>query len=167
MPALFLVTAGSGDNALALRSEDLHSIGEPYTESCRSGSHRPLATRSKSAQMTAVEVADRSVALSSRILPTFFIRRRSAWRAPVRARRRDAARWTLELLGVGRTPHASMSRETCAGAWPKSSSNPRARTCGAFHRSMPAWRTCSISLPNRPIPLNGSSLPARGWLRRM
>ena len=107
MPARFLVTAGSGDSALALRSDDLHSIGEPYIESCRSGSHRPLATRSKSAQMTAVEVADRSVALSSRILPTFFIRRRSAWRAAVRARPRDAARRTLELLGVGRTPHAA------------------------------------------------------------
>src|SRR6476660_8343361 len=35
-------------------------------------------------------------------------------------------------------------------------SNPGAKTCGAFHRSMantsPAWRTCLISMPRRPIP---------------
>ena len=47
----FFGDGGVRRQRLALRSDDLHSIGEPYTESCRSESHRPLATRSKSAQI--------------------------------------------------------------------------------------------------------------------
>ena len=44
----------------------------------------------------------------------------------------------------------------CAGGWPKTVSSPGARICGAFPRSTanmsPAWKTCSTSMPRRPIP---------------
>src|SRR4051812_22217837 len=54
------------------------------------------------------------------------------------------------------SPNTTASRaRRCAGAWPRTSSNPGARRCGASRRSMastsPAWRTCSISTPSRPI----------------
>ena len=69
------------------------------------------------------------------------------------------ARWTLKLLAgaiVKLTDHNSLSHETVRDAWRKMTSNPGAKTCGAFHRSManrsPAWRTCLISMPSRPIP---------------
>jgi len=43
----------------------------------------------------------------------------------------------------------------CADVWRKTTSRPGATTCGAFRRSMgstlPAWRTCSTSMPKRPI----------------
>jgi Homeodomain-like domain len=51
------------------------------------------------------------------------------------------------------------------GAWPKMTSNPGAKTCGAFRRSMadtsPGWRTCLISMPRRPIPSGRSCAPSR------
>ncbi|MET4185813.1 transposase [Bradyrhizobium sp. JR7.2] len=69
------------------------------------------------------------------------------------------ARWTLELLAgamVKLTEHKSLTHETFGGAWPKMTSSPGARTCGAFRRSMantsPAWKTCSSSMPKRPMP---------------
>lgn len=69
------------------------------------------------------------------------------------------ARWTLELLAgamVKLTEHRSLTHETFGGAWPKMTSSPGARTCGAFRRSMantsPAWKTCSSSMPKRPMP---------------
>ena len=43
----------------------------------------------------------------------------------------------------------------CAGGWPRTISSPGAGTCGASPRSTattsPAWRTCSTSMPRRPI----------------
>ena len=70
------------------------------------------------------------------------------------------ARWTLELL-AGRDGQAHRARRACrarrcAGAWPRTTSSRGARTCGASRRSTantsPAWRTCSTSMPKRPIP---------------
>ena len=44
----------------------------------------------------------------------------------------------------------------CGGAWPRTTSSRGGATCGAFRRSMAsmsrAWKTCSISMPSRPIP---------------
>jgi transposase len=58
------------------------------------------------------------------------------------------ARWTLELL-------ADAMVKRCAGGWPKTISNPGVRICGAFPGSTakisPAWKTCSTSMPKRPI----------------
>jgi len=59
------------------------------------------------------------------------------------------AGWTLKLLAgaiVKLTDHNSLSHETDFGdRWRKMTSNPGAKTCGAFRRSMantsPAWRT--------------------------
>ena len=57
----------------------------------------------------------------------------------------------------------------CADVWPKTTSRPGATTCGAFRRSMgstlPAWRTCSTSMPKRPIRSARSEAPG-GLFRR-
>src|SRR5437762_13553350 len=78
------------------------------------------------------------------------------------------ARWTLELLAdamVKLTDHQSLSDETVLGGWPKTVSSPGARICGAFQRSManmsPAWKTCSTSMPKRPIPTGRWSASTR------
>jgi hypothetical protein len=59
-------------------------------------------------------------------------------------------RWSISL-----TTRACCMRRF-GGAWLRTTSNPGARTCGAFRGSMantsPAWRTCLISTPRRPIP---------------
>ena len=68
------------------------------------------------------------------------------------------ARWTLELLAgelVKLTAHDSLSRETCAAGWPKTTSSRGAKTCGAFRRWManlsPVWKMCSTSMRSRPM----------------
>src|SRR5712664_713853 len=68
------------------------------------------------------------------------------------------ARWTLELLAdaMSSSPGTRACRaRRCAGGWPKTVSNPGAGICGAFPGSTanmsPAWKTCSTSMPKRPI----------------
>src|SRR6202011_1701014 len=60
------------------------------------------------------------------------------------------ARWSSSL-----TIRACRTRRF-VGGWPKMTSSLGARTCGAFPMSMantsPAWKTCSTSMPKRPIP---------------
>ncbi len=65
------------------------------------------------------------------------------------------ARWTMELLAgemVRLAEHDSVSRETVRRAWPRTSSSPGARRCGACQRSTAStsrvWRMCSISTPS-------------------
>src|ERR1700720_3542445 len=69
------------------------------------------------------------------------------------------ARWTLELLAdamVKLTGHESLSGETVRRRLAKTVSSPGARICGAFPGStvsmLLAWKTCSTSMPKRPIP---------------
>ena len=95
-------------------------------------------------------------------------RRRCWWRPPVRARPwvAPAGPWNCWLVNWSGSPHTSASRaRPCAGAWPKTTSSPGARTCGAFRRSTanmsPAWRTCSTSMRKRPIPNVPSSASTR------
>jgi transposase len=68
------------------------------------------------------------------------------------------ARWTLELLAgemVRLTEHGELSRETVRRRLVENDLKPCGGTCGASPRSMaptsPAWRTCSTSMPSRPI----------------
>jgi transposase len=69
------------------------------------------------------------------------------------------ARWTLELLAdamVKLTGHESLSGETVRRRLAENGLKPWRRICGAFPGSManmsPAWKTCSTSMPKRPIP---------------
>ena len=61
-------------------------------------------------------------------------------------------------------PRASPGRP-CAGAWPKTTSSPGARTCGASRSSTastsPAWRMYSTSMPKSPIRRSSVSTRAR------
>ena len=66
------------------------------------------------------------------------------------------SRWTLTLLAdalVKLTAHESLSRETVRRRLAENDLGRGARTCGAFRRSTrnmsPAWKMCSISMPNR------------------
>lgn len=70
------------------------------------------------------------------------------------------ARWTLDLLAdtmVKLTGHESLSGETVRRRLAENGLKPwRKRICGAFPGSTanmsPAWKTCSTSMPRRPIP---------------
>ncbi|MET4323771.1 hypothetical protein ABIC02_007562 [Bradyrhizobium sp. RT5a] len=79
-------------------------------------------------------------------------------RRPARARRQAApagpwSSWRVNWSGLPSTiPSPERPR---VSAWPRTSSSPGARTCGAFRRSTasswPAWRMCSTFMPKNPI----------------
>ena len=90
------------------------------------------------------------------------------WRRPVRNLRRagPVGRWSCWPASLLSSPRTRASRvRRYAGAWPKMTLSPGARTCGASHRSMPntspAWRTCSISTRKSPTPKAPSGLLRR------
>jgi hypothetical protein len=67
-----------------------------------------------------------------------------------------AGRWNFWPTPWSSSPNTKACRaRQCAGVWPKTVSSHGARICGAFHRSTanmsPAWKTCSTSMPKRPI----------------
>jgi transposase len=67
------------------------------------------------------------------------------------------ARWTLELLAETKLiGHESLSGETVRRRLAENGLKPWRRGCGAFPGSTanmsPAWKTCSTSMPRRPIP---------------
>ena len=68
-----------------------------------------------------------------------------------------AGRWNCWPTPWSSSPGTRACRaRRCAGGWPKTVSSPGARICGAFPGStasmLPAWKTCSTSMPKRPIP---------------
>src|SRR5208282_5645841 len=86
-------------------------------------------------------------------------KRKRCWsRRPVPSHRRAApvgrsSCWRVNWSG---SPSTTVSLvRLCADGWPKTTSSPGARTCGASRRSTastsPAWRMCSISMPKRPV----------------
>src|SRR5215211_176354 len=74
-------------------------------------------------------------------------------RAPARPRAALAGPSNCSPARWCASPSTIASRaKPCAGAWPRTSSSPGARRCGACRRSTAstsrAWRTCSICTPN-------------------
>ena len=74
--------------------------------------------------------------------------------------------WNYWRMNWSSSPPTTVSpARPCAGGWPKTTSSPGARTCGAFRRSMantsPAWRMCSTSMPKHPIRSTRSSASTR------
>jgi len=77
--------------------------------------------------------------------------------APGRLRAEPAGRWSCWLARWSNSPitRACPARRH-AGGWTRKTSSRDAGTCGASPGSManmsPAWKTCSTSMPKRPIP---------------
>ena len=68
------------------------------------------------------------------------------------------SRWTLELLAgelARLTTHQSVSRETVRRRLAENDLKPWRKDMWCIHKStlntLPGWRTCSISMPSRPI----------------
>jgi transposase len=76
--------------------------------------------------------------------------------APSRLRAAPAGRWSCWPARWSNSPIMGACRaRRCVGGWPRTVSSRGVGTCGAFPRSManmlPAWKTCSTSMPKRPI----------------
>ena len=87
------------------------------------------------------------------------VRKKPCWWQRLAQTLPGRARWTLELLAdamVKLTGHESLSGETVLRRLAENGLKPCARICGAFLGStanmLPAWKTCSTSMPKRPIP---------------